>query len=136
MDIRQCRMCDKLFQYIGNPICLDCLDELDRMFIKVREYLHDHSEADISEVCENTGVDQKYILRFLKEERLSLSGPSGLLVCEQCKKPIETGRFCTSCREVFSQVFVPKAESKKAKPKEETRTGIKKGAKMHLDISR
>ncbi|MGI6176575.1 MAG: MerR family transcriptional regulator [Christensenellales bacterium] len=134
MDIRQCRMCDGLFQYIGNPICMNCMDELDRMFIKVREYLHDHSEADVAEVSEKTGVDQKYILKFLKEERLSLSGPSGLLVCEQCKKPIETGRFCTSCREVFNQAFAPKTEPQKAKPKEEPPLSKKKGGKMHLDI--
>ena len=64
------------------------------MFIKVRDYIYQHPDASIKEISEKTEVDEKIILDFLKEERLSLRTADGLLRCQQCGKPIEKGSYC------------------------------------------
>lgn len=128
MNIRQCKECGTLFQYLGKPICADCLDELDRKFLKVREYLYKHPEASIKEVSEKTEVGEKYILDFLKEERLSLKNASGFLQCELCKKPITAGRFCADCQGSLNKAFAP-PEPEKPEP---IVNPTKRGARMHI----
>ncbi|MDL2224968.1 flagellar protein [Eubacteriales bacterium OttesenSCG-928-M02] len=105
MDIRQCKECGKLFQYISKPICQDCIDAQDQMFIKVRDYLYQHPAASIEEVSEKTEVEERFILEFLKEERLSVDVGGGYLTCENCGTPIEKGRYCESCKNSLGQAL-------------------------------
>jgi len=107
MEVKQCEFCRMLYQSPGNRLCNDCLIKVDEDFIKIREYLYEHDGAGIEEVSEATGVTRKIIMFLLKEERLLVSsdsmGGGGILICEACKKPINTGRICESCKkEVIS----------------------------------
>ena len=70
MDIRNCKRCNRLFQYNGIKYCPKCVLELDEMFIKVRDYLYENKNANIAEVSEATGVEEKVILEFLRDGRL------------------------------------------------------------------
>ncbi|MDL2289323.1 hypothetical protein LJB83_00985 [Clostridia bacterium OttesenSCG-928-F22] len=136
MDIRQCKMCNKLFHYISKPICNECSEEMDRMFIKVRNYLYEKPNADITEISEKTEVPEKYILDFLKEERLSLQTVSGLLVCEKCGKPIEKGTFCEGCKQELSQALEASIAPKKTAGTEEKSQDAyasRRQSKMHLN---
>ncbi|MCE5236804.1 MAG: flagellar operon protein YvyF [Clostridiaceae bacterium] len=108
-DIRQCKACGKLFHSLGNPLCGECNDEMDRRFVKVRDFIYAHPEAGIPEVVEKTGVPEKNILAFLREERLVLEKASGLLGCERCAKPITGGRFCDECKNQLLKAFTPAA---------------------------
>ncbi|SFQ02976.1 MerR family transcriptional regulator [Caldicoprobacter faecalis] len=103
MDIRNCKRCNRLFQYNGIKYCPSCVMELDEMFKKVRDYLYEHPDATIIEVSEATGVEEKIILEFLREGRLELKEPSPVLTCERCGKPITTGRMCKECLAVFER---------------------------------
>lgn len=76
--------CKKLFQSYGGSICPNCMDEMDKAFRKVRDYIYDHPQADIVEITQNTGVPEKWIFDFLKEERLEFTTGSTMLSCEQC----------------------------------------------------
>ena len=109
MQVRQCDFCRAPFQSVGNKICSDCLAQLDQDFIDIREYLYDHDGAGIEEVHEATGVPRKSIFHLLKEERLIVGDKNGdgcgLLMCESCRKPINTGRLCAGCKqEVMSAI--------------------------------
>ena len=97
MDVRNCKRCNRIFQYRGSKYCPNCMIELDEMFIKVRDYLYEHPKANITETSEGTGVEEEIILEFLKQGRLELSEPSLSYVCERCEKPITTGRYCKDC---------------------------------------
>jgi predicted amidophosphoribosyltransferase len=48
-------------------------------------------------------VPERWILDFLKEERLSYHGAE--LVCEYCGQPVSTGRFCKQCTDNLSQAI-------------------------------
>lgn len=130
MDIKQCRQCGKLFQYIGNPVCAECLEEIDKMFIKVRDHIYKHPDDTMQQVSEKTEVPVKQILNFLKQDRLSLSTADGVLMCELCKKPITRGRFCDGCRETLAQEADSIPIKAKAPPVEEP---IRRGSRMYIN---
>ena len=103
--IRQCRVCGRIFQSYGSSVCSNCTEEMDKAYIKVRDYIYGHPNADILEITKKTEVPEKWILDFLKEERLSLQNESLVLTCEQCGKPITTGRFCKNCISDLAKVI-------------------------------
>jgi flagellar operon protein (TIGR03826 family) len=101
LDIRNCSRCGRIFTYDGiNRLCPRCRKQDEEDFINVREYLYDNPGATIQMVSEDTGVDSKKILRFLREGRLEIKDENTNLIldCERCGKPIKTGRFCDNCK--------------------------------------
>ncbi|NLO82472.1 MAG: MerR family transcriptional regulator [Clostridiales bacterium] len=105
MDVRNCKRCNRLFQFKGSKYCPHCILELDEMFIKVRDYLYENDDANIAQVSEATGVEEKIILEFLREGRLELKEPSIDLTCERCGKPITSGRMCKECLTQFERAM-------------------------------
>lgn len=100
MEVRNCKICNKLFQYIGGvPFCPVCREGIEKRFADVKEYIYSNPGVSISEVSEKLDVPVKQIRQWIKEERLMLTAPSpdGVL-CEQCGVPICSGRYCASCK--------------------------------------
>ena len=101
MNIIQCSLCKKPFQSIGGKVCGECLKKLDEDFIKVRDYIDENKRSDIDKIAEETGVSKQAILYLLKDGRLIINDAEaggGMLFCEICKKPINTGRMCKDCK--------------------------------------
>ena len=139
MEIRQCDFCRAPYQSHGNKLCRECLIKLDEDFILIRDYLYEFEGAGIEEVSEATGVSRKTIMLLLKEERLIVTDDKGysggILKCETCRKPINTGRICASCRkEIQSAIQESVSVVKRPKRiKEETNEESIKGvAKLQL----
>lgn len=101
MDIRNCRSCGKLFNYMGGaPICPLCLKALDEKFDIVKAYIYDHPGASMQEVAEENDVTIPQIQKWVREERLSFAENSLVgIECENCGVSIRTGRFCKSCKD-------------------------------------
>ena len=99
MNIIQCMYCKKPFTSLGGRICPACNEQIDRDFITVRDYIYDHKHSNIDKISEETEVKKNIIIHLLKEGRLVIDSPdgAGLLICEMCKKPINTGRLCKEC---------------------------------------
>ena len=101
MNIIQCRFCNKPFASVGGRICPACMDQIDKDFITVRDYIYEHKQTNIDIVAEETEVSKRIILHLLKEGRLIIDSPTGdgggVLFCEMCKKSIKTGRLCKEC---------------------------------------
>lgn len=99
MDIRNCKNCGKLFQYVGKPICPACNKKLEDKFFQVRDYIYENPTANMGTVSEEMDVPIQQIKKWVREERLSFSKDSGITIsCEKCGKPILTGRFCKECK--------------------------------------
>lgn len=100
MEVKNCRKCRKLFNYIGGQqICPQCKEELEKKFQEVKTYIYEHKTASVREVSKECEVDEKQIHQWVKEERLVFaSGIDIGIVCENCGEPIETGRFCSKCK--------------------------------------
>lgn len=101
MDVRNCRECGKLFNYIGgDPLCQTCLKKMDDKFDQVKEYIYDHPRAGVQEVSEENEVSPAQIRKWIREERLAFSDDSPIgLSCEKCGAMIKTGRFCKKCKD-------------------------------------
>lgn len=101
MDVRNCKGCGKLFNYIGGtPLCQTCLKKMDDKFAQVKEYIYDHPKADVQEVAEENDVTTGQIRKWIREERLEFADDSPIgLACEKCGAMIKTGRFCKKCKD-------------------------------------
>ena len=126
MDVKNCRRCRRLFNYIGGqPICPQCREELEKKFQEVKKYLFDHRNANIPEVVENCDVDENQIRQWVREERLEFSSGIDIgMTCETCGAPITSGRFCDKCKASMindlksagRQPEAPQPQAKKSEP--------------------
>lgn len=107
MDVRNCRKCGRLFNYIGGqPYCAACLNELEEVFKQVKEYIRSNETAGLKEVSEEFGVNQAIILRWVREERLEFAEHSEVGIdCESCGTTIKSGKYCHSCKEKLANTL-------------------------------
>ena len=100
MNVRSCRKCGRLFNYIsGYQICPACREALEVKFQEVKEYVREHRGVGINEVAEACDVDPNMIRQWLREDRLELAEDSGImLACESCGGLIRSGRYCDKCK--------------------------------------
>lgn len=125
MEVRNCKGCGRLFNYIGSvQMCPACMKKLDEKYAQVKEYIYDHPGASINEVSEENDVSVNQIKKWVREERLSFSEDSAVgLACEGCGKMIKTGRYCKECKmklasELGSFVEKPKVPEYKKQPRD------------------
>lgn len=130
MNVRNCRKCGNLFNYVmGPPICPACREQLEEKFQEVKKYIQDNGHASIPEVAEACDVSTNQIHQWLREERLELSAESGVtLTCENCGAPIMTGRFCQKCKGSMANELgnsIKKPEPPKVAKKKDTKENPK-----------
>lgn len=136
VTILQCKFCNKPFQSIGSKICPNCLDQIDKDFVTIRDYLYDHTgQFDLDAVCEATDVQKNVVLHLINESRLILSTPQGAaFACSVCHKPIASGTMCDECRNSLSTTLSASVESA-SKPQAAPSSGLsrsKPGGRMHV----
>lgn len=102
MNVKNCRGCGKLFNYIGGPnanLCPDCIRSLEDKFVEVKEYLDEHRSASMNEISRECEVSTKQIEKWVREERLVFSDDSSIGIgCEICGATIKSGRYCDACK--------------------------------------
>lgn len=126
MNLINCAKCGRLFGSENSEIhCSKCRGNDEEDFKKVREYLYDNPGASVQEVAEDTGVDEQKIIKFLKQERLEIiETENALLNCERCGVSIQSGRYCSKCKEALKKEL---SSALKDLKKEE-----KKGTGFHI----
>ncbi len=107
MDVRNCRRCRKIFNYVaGAPICPACREELEAEFQVVKKYVRDNRGANVAEVAEACDVDPSQIRQWIREERLEFAdGSMSGMACESCGVMINSGRFCDKCKAALTSGF-------------------------------
>ena len=100
MDVKNCRDCGSLFNYLGGPrICPSCKKKLEDKFHQVKEYIYENKDATMNQVAEENEVSIQQLKQWVREERLSFSPDSSVRIeCESCGAMIQTGRYCESCK--------------------------------------
>ena len=107
MNVRNCRKCKKLFNYVVGPIvCPSCREALEAEFQKVKKYVQENRHSDIRTVSEECDVPVDQIRQWVREERLEFSDDSTVgLNCEKCGRMIKSGRYCDDCKRDMTQSF-------------------------------
>lgn len=100
MDVRNCRTCGRIFNYVVGPIiCPRCRELKEAKFQEVKQYVTDNRGADIMEVSEKCEVEIPQIHQWIREERLQFADDSPIrIACESCGTMIRSGRFCDKCK--------------------------------------
>ena len=102
MEVRNCRMCGKLYNFVGGTyrnLCPSCIDKMEEKFLEVKEYIQQHSTANINEVSEECDVNARQIEQWVREERLMIADDSPIgITCERCGASIKCGRYCERCK--------------------------------------
>ena len=100
MTIRNCKRCGKIFQYDGvHKICKNCRVQEEQDFEKVKEFLKENPNSSINVVSEETGVEKKTIIEFIKNDRLIAEDLEidVTIRCQRCGKEIKHGKYCDKC---------------------------------------
>lgn len=123
MEVRNCKGCGKIFNYMGGaPLCTTCAKKLEEKFDLVKAYLYDHPGAGIQEISDEFEVSVNQIHKWIREERLAFAEDSLIgIACEGCGADIKTGRFCKSCKDKLANNLsnVYKEPEVKLKPKQD-----------------
>lgn len=104
MNVRNCRKCGKMFNYVMGPmICPDCVKAQEELFQTAKKYVDEHPGCDIRELAEAIEVDAQQIRQWIREERLQFADDSAItLQCEKCGASIRSGRYCEKCKAEMS----------------------------------
>lgn len=134
MDVRNCRQCGRLFNYIGGTyrnLCPDCIRALENKFEEVKNYIDENKVATISQISEACDVSVKQIEKWIREERLYFSDDSPIgIECENCGTTIKSGRFCEACKSTMANQLGSMYES--SKPKQKTQTNTNTSSRMRF----
>ena len=100
MNIKNCRKCGKLFNYITGPyICPACREKDEEKFQEVKKYIQSHARCSMQEVCEECEVEPSQIQNWIRQERLQFADDSPIKVsCENCGAMIGSGKLCEKCK--------------------------------------
>ncbi len=107
MNVRNCRKCGKMFNYLsGMPICPACKELMEEKFQEVKEYIREHKGVGINEVADACDVEPAQITAWLHDDRLEVTEDSAImLTCEGCGAQIRSGKYCDRCRNNMGNAF-------------------------------
>ena len=132
MNVRNCRKCGKIFNYVaGPPICPICKEAMEEKFQEVKKFIQQNRQVGMNVVCEECGVETSQIQQWIREERLQFSDDSPIKVsCEVCGTMIGSGRFCEKCkndmaRGLTSAIAKPEAAQPAMPSRDKTATSNK-----------
>ena len=98
MNVRNCKKCGKLFNYIsGLPMAKN--SSTLGATLTVKKYIRENPRADIRDVSIECEVETAQIQQWIREERLEFTEDSPIkLPCEKCGALIRAGKFCEKCK--------------------------------------
>lgn len=136
MDVRNCRTCGKLFNYIGGQyrhLCPACAEALEDKFVEVKNYIEDNKDAQLTVISQECDVSVRQIEQWVREERLTFSDDSPIgIACEGCGATIKSGRLCDNCRTALASQFSNVYHKEKPKPSMEAKKSEYDKARMRF----
>ncbi len=130
-ELANCLNCDAVYVKSIRNICQKCYEAEEKAFETVYRFLlpRKNREATMTDIVEATGVEEKLIIKFIREKRLRTSQfPMLAYGCERCGKNITSGNICTDCsqeiRGDLEKFEEEKERNAERKSEEEKRTDV------------
>lgn len=102
MEVRNCKNCGRLFNFIGGAyrnLCPACVDMMEDRFVEVKKYIEDNPHCTINDITDAIDVSARQIEKWIREDRLFFADDSPIGIdCEKCGAMIKSGRFCPACK--------------------------------------
>jgi ribosomal protein L32 len=103
MPLSNCAKCGSVFSRAGKPVCPKCVRKEEADFERAVQWLQEHPGRGIRELSVATGIDERDILKWARENRLALRDMSEFVKCKKCGEPVSVGIFCDRCKIDFSK---------------------------------
>ncbi len=100
MDVRTCKSCKRLFNYLSGPVvCPSCVEKLEEKFKEVKDFNRENPHSSLKEVSEAKEVSVKQLKNWVREERLRFADDSPVgIECMNCGAMIKYGKYCEACK--------------------------------------
>ncbi|WP_159885428.1 TIGR03826 family flagellar region protein [Paenibacillus puerhi] len=99
LNVANCNRCGKVYMKNNYGLCPACIKGIEAEYEKCLNFLRDHRQCTIQELSDETGVEMKQIMKFIREGRISIkNNPNMAYSCEACAAPIREGNICEPCR--------------------------------------
>ncbi|MEJ8764576.1 TIGR03826 family flagellar region protein [Oceanobacillus sp. HCA-5259] len=122
-ELANCSRCGAVYVMTIRDICQDCYKKEEEAFQTVYHFLREkkNREATMIEIVEATGVEEKMIMKFVKERRLLPTDfPNLAYPCDRCGRGITTGKLCENCqKELKSELAILEEEERTKQEREE-----------------
>jgi hypothetical protein len=130
MEVRVCKNCRRLFNYIYGPeLCQNCIQlvtqeqhitenkkaipsikplvyEEEAKYEQVRDYIMSNPKATVTQIAAANDVSPTKLFEWIRDDRLEFSDESeyAWFECEICKTKIKSGRLCGRCKSLRRQI--------------------------------
>lgn len=106
MTLTNCQQCgDLYYQYSSGRRCPRCLEAEEDAFQRVLAHLRQTQERSIPRIAEATEVDQRLIIRWLRQKRIGFEVVPGELSCRRCGTAVSSGSFCERCQRALADAI-------------------------------
>ena len=109
MDVRNCRQCGRLFNYIGGSyrnLWPNCVEGIEEKKGDGKEDIEENKTASIGAISEACDVSVKQLEQWIREERLAFADDSPIgIACEVCGATIKSGKYCENCKNSLASQF-------------------------------
>lgn len=104
-ELKNCPVCGKVFVKVVKNLCPACVEAEEREFMEARDYIKDNPGASVETITAVTGVEEKKILRWLREGRIEYTNADGRMrpICRSCGATINVGDLCSKCAKELSE---------------------------------
>lgn len=99
LNVANCDRCGKVYVKNNYGMCTNCIKDLEAEYEKCLKFLRENRSCTIQELSDETGVDMKQIVKFIREGRISIRNhPNMAYECDICGTSIRTNNICDDCR--------------------------------------
>jgi len=105
VSLGNCPRCGHVFLQVpgGVQLCPACIKIEEENYKKVFQFFSEKPSATAQEIADETGVEIREILKFVRENRLQLVKADPFVKCEKCGSPSRSGKICDNCRKKLNE---------------------------------
>ncbi|MBP1157809.1 MULTISPECIES: flagellar protein [unclassified Paenibacillus] len=106
LNVENCVRCGKVYLKNNFGMCTNCIKDIEAEYEKCLKFLRENRTCTIQELSDETGVDMKQIVKFIREGRISIrNNPNMGYECDMCGTIIRTNNICDNCRSRLAKDF-------------------------------
>lgn len=104
LNVANCSRCGKVYLKNNYGMCTNCIKDIETEYEKCLKFLRENRTCTVQELSDETGVDMKQIVKFIREGRISIkNNPNMTYGCDVCGSQIREHTICEPCRARLSK---------------------------------